>query len=70
VSVITEPGNLNLPVAALASRESSHSPNYHLVGDLFSPPKYPGCWFVIEKLAQSFGGKIGLSHEAVLSLTG
>jgi len=35
-----------------------------------APSKNPGIWVVVKKFAQSFCGKIGFSHDAVLSLCG
>jgi hypothetical protein len=35
-----------------------------------SPRKNPGFRVVVKKFAQAFCGKIGLSHDAVLSLCG
>lgn len=40
------------------------------VAGVDSPPKDSGFWIVMKKFAQTLRGKIGLSHDAVLSLIG
>ena len=35
-----------------------------------NPSKNPGFWIIMKKFAQAFCGKIGVSHDAVLSLIG
>ena len=34
------------------------------------PRKQPGAWVIVENLAQTFWGKIGFSHDALLMLIG
>lgn len=44
--------------------------NVNRVDRAYTPRKNPGFRVVVEKFAQTFCGKIGISHDAVLSLIG
>jgi len=64
--VMTSNADLDVTAAVAAS-------GARLVASLASwiaPAKYAGIWIVVKKLAQTLRGKIGLSHDAVLSLIG
>jgi hypothetical protein len=57
----------DISVAVIAS---SNVANVNGIDRALAPRKNPGFWVVVEKFAQTFCGKIGLSHDAVLSLIG
>ena len=64
--VMTSNADLDVTSAVAAS-------GARLVASLASwvaPAKYAGFWVVMKKFAQTLRGKIGLSHDAVLSLIG
>jgi hypothetical protein len=67
--VVSAAGDRYCAVAGCGSRTSNGTHPAGAAAPL-SPRKNAGFWSVVKKFAQSLRGKIGLSHEAVLSLIG
>jgi hypothetical protein len=58
------------PSVSTRRRSTGSNSSRQVFSWLPSPSKAPILWVVVEKFAQTLRGKIGLSHDAVLSLIG